>query len=378
MGILSRTDQGIVSNWFWTIDRTMLVLIACLIAYSLVLVSAASPAVATRIGLPESHFLIRHIIIMVVSVVGMLLVSFLSPKGLWRLATIVMGLGVFALILVPFIGMEIKGAQRWIHFPGISLQPSELVKPAFAIVVARLIALQKESGSFPGELWAIALYVVIVFLLMVQPDFGMTFVITCIAMTQIFLAGFRFKYLAFVVFGGIVALFLVYSSFGHVQSRVDRFLNPESGDNFQVEKSLESFRAGGLMGQGPGQGQVKLRLPDAHADFIFAVSGEELGFIFTLILSGLYLLIVLHGLRKILDSEDFFTILACGGLLAMIGLQALIHMGSSLHILPAKGMTLPFISYGGTSLLSVGFTMGAVLSLTRYKKRKAIVKSRSV
>lgn len=378
MTFFSRTDGGVLSNWFWTIDRTMLLFVACLVAYSLVLVSAASPAVAVRIGLPETHFLVRHIVIMVVSLVGMIFISFLSPKGLWRLSSIIMVLGIFSLFLIPFIGMEIKGAQRWIHLPGISLQPSELVKPAFAIIVARLISLQKENVTFPGELWAMALYVLIVLLLMMQPDFGMTFVVTCVAMTQIFLAGFRFKYLVFVLIGGVVALFLVYSSFDHVQSRVDRFLNPQSGDNFQVERSLESFRAGGVMGQGPGQGEVKLRLPDAHADFIFAVSGEELGFIFTLVLSLLYLLIVLHGLRKTLESENLFVILSCGGLLAMIGLQAIIHMGSALHVLPAKGMTLPFISYGGTSLLSVGFTMGAVLSLTRDKKRQAIVKARSL
>ncbi|MGB1077258.1 MAG: FtsW/RodA/SpoVE family cell cycle protein [Bdellovibrionales bacterium] len=231
----------------------------------------------------------------------------------------------------------------------------------------------KEKENFPGEVYAIGLYAVIVMLLMMQPDFGMTFVITCIAITQIFMAGFRFKYLIIVGVAGVVALFIVYNSFSHVQSRIDRFLDPSSGNTYQVDKSLESFKSGGLLGVGPGQGTVKLRLPDAHADFIFAVSGEELGFIFTIILAGIYLFIVLHGFKKIENSEDMFSILACGGLLTMIGLQALIHMGSSLHILPAKGMTLPFISYGGTSLLSVGFTMGAVLSLTRYKARKRIV-----
>jgi len=377
MEFLARTDKSLLGTWFWTVDRTMLLLISLLIGYGIVLVAAASPAVALRIGLSEHHFFVRHMIVLVIAVAGMLFVSFLSPRGLWRLATLIMVAGIFALFLIPFIGMEIKGAQRWIHLPGISLQPSELVKPAFAIIAARLMAMQKEKENFPGELYAAGIYLMIVFLLMMQPDFGMTFVVTCIVMAQIFMAGFRFKYLIYVAVAGVLSLFLVYNSFGHVQSRIDRFLDPSSGSTYQVDKSLESFRNGGVLGTGPGQGTVKLNLPDAHADFIFAVSGEELGLIFTLPLVGVYLFILLHGFRKMEDSEDLFSILACGGLLTMLGLQALIHMGSSLHILPAKGMTLPFISYGGTSLLSVGFAMGAVLSLTRHKNRERIVSKRA-
>ncbi len=377
MSFLSRTDKSLIGSWFWTVDRTMLMAVFILIGYGAVLVAAASPSVATRIGLPEHHFLFRHLVILVVSVAGMIFVSFLSPKGLWRLATVVLGAGIFAMVLIPFVGMEIKGAQRWIHIPGLSLQPSELVKPAFAIVAARFISMQKEKENFPGEMYAAILFAVIVVLLMMQPDFGMTFVVTCIAVSQIFLAGCRFKYLIYVGIAGVTALLVVYSSFGHVQSRIDRFLDPESGNNYQVEKSLESFKQGGIMGVGPGQGTVKLSLPDAHADFIFAVSGEELGFLFTVLLAGIYLFIVMHGFRKMEDSEDMFSILACGGILTMFGLQAFIHMGSSLHLLPAKGMTLPFISYGGTSLLSIGFAMGAVLSLTRHKKRTGIVSKRT-
>ncbi len=376
MSFLSRTDKNVLSTWFWTVDRTMLVFVSILMAYGVMLVAAASPAVAVRIGLHENHFLVRHVVVLLIAVVGMIFTSFLSPKGLWRLATLILGAGLFAMILIPFVGMDIKGAQRWIHLLGLSLQPSELVKPAFAIVAARLMAMQKEKEHFPGELYAAGLFAIIVLLLMMQPDFGMSFVITSMIIAQIFLAGCRFKYLISVGVLGIVALLIVYSSFDHVRSRIDRFLDPSTGSTYQVDKSLESFRQGGFMGAGPGQGTVKLHLPDAHADFIFAVSGEELGFVFTLLLAGIYLLIVIHGLRKMEESEDMFSILACGGILTMIGLQALIHMGSSLHILPAKGMTLPFISYGGTSLLSIGFAMGAVLSLTRHKKRARIVSRR--
>lgn len=377
MKLFDRSSKNVVASWFWTVDRTMLLLIAALIGYGIVLVAAASPAVASRIGLSEQHFFLKHIIFLILSVSGMIFISFLSPRGLWRVAILVMGAGLVAMILIPFIGMEIKGAQRWIHLPFISLQPSELVKPALAIIAARLMAMQKEKEGFPGEIYAALLYAFIVMLLMAQPDFGMTFVVTCIVMSQIFMAGFRFKYLIYVAVGGVVALVLVYSSFDHVQSRVDRFFDPASGNTYQVDKSLESFRHGGVLGTGPGQGTVKLNLPDAHADFIFAVSGEELGLVFTLPLVGLYLFLLLHGFRKMEESEDLFAILAVGGLLTMVGVQAFIHMGSALHILPAKGMTLPFISYGGTSLLSVGFAMGAVLSLTRHKTRTGIVSKRA-
>ncbi len=377
MSFLSRTDRSLLGTWFWTVDRTMLSLVGVLMIYGIVLVAAASPSVALRIGLSENYFLIHHIVILFIAFPFMIFMSFLSPKGLWRIASFILVLGLFAMALLPFIGMEIKGAHRWIHVFGFSFQPSEFVKPAFAIVVARLISLQKEKENIPGELYAVGLFGLVVLLLMMQPDFGMTFVVTCIFGVQIFLAGCRFKYLMLVGVISVFALFVVYNSFDHVQHRIDGFLNPASGNTYQVDKSLESFREGVFIGVGPGQGTVKLTLPDAHADFIFAVSGEELGFLFTFLLAGVYLSIVMHGFRKIEESEDMFSILACGGILTMIGLQALIHMGSSLHLLPAKGMTLPFISYGGTSLLSIGFAIGAVLSLTRHKKQTRIVRKKS-
>ncbi|MAM35109.1 MAG: cell division protein FtsW [Micavibrio sp.] len=376
MKLLSRTDRSLIGQWLWTVDKGMLFLIGGLVLYGLVLVAGASPSVALRIGLTENHFLIRHIIVLVPAIILMTIVSMLTPRNLWRLSTLIFLGGIFAMLLVPFIGMDIKGAQRWIHLFGFSLQPSEMVKPAFAVVAAWLMARQKERSDFAGDFYAAGLYAIFVALLLMQPDFGMTMVVTCIFAVQIFLAGLRFRYLVIVFLAGLGLLVSAYYGFDHVQSRIDRFLNPEAGSTYQVDKSMESFRNGGVFGTGPGQGSVKLNLPDAHADFIFAVSGEELGFVLTVILAGLFLFILLRGFNHLMESEDMFSILACGGLLAMIGLQALVHMGSSLHLLPAKGMTLPFISYGGTSLLSIGFTFGAVLSLTRHKMRSGIVKNK--
>lgn len=375
LNFFSRTDKSALGTWFWTVDKGTILCVGALILYGLMLVATASPAVALRIGVSENHFLIRHIVFLVPAIAIMLGVSMLSPKMLWRTATVIFAVGILCMIIIPFTGMEIKGAKRWIHLFGFSLQPSEIVKPAFAIVCAWLMAQQKEKEAFSGDLYAAGFYAVFVALLLVQPDFGMTMIATCIFASQIFLAGLRFRYLAIVFLAGVALLISAYYGFDHVQSRIDRFMNPEAGSTYQVDKSIESFQSGGILGAGPGQGTVKMNLPDAHADFIFAVAGEEFGFIFTLLLVGLFLYVILRGFNHLMDSEDMFMILACGGLLTMIGLQALVHIGSSLNLLPTKGMTLPFISYGGTSLLSIGFTFGAVLSLTRHKRRSRIVKT---
>ncbi|MDB2683102.1 FtsW/RodA/SpoVE family cell cycle protein, partial [Alphaproteobacteria bacterium] len=263
---------------------------------------------------------------------------------------------------------------RWLHLPGFSLQPSEFVKPAFVVVAAWLMSMQKIKERFPGNLLAVALYGLVVFLLLMQPDFGMTTLITIGLMTVIFIAGLRFRFLFILIGLGVVGALFAYLSFDHIQSRVNRFLDPESGDNYQVERSIEAFQSGGIMGAGPGQGVVKLGLPDAHADFIFSVAGEEMGLIFVLVIVFIYGFIVFRGLSKMDNSDDLFSVLATGGLLTIFGFQAFIHMGSALSLLPAKGMTLPFISYGGSSLLSTAYTAGVILALTKRTKRSGISK----
>ncbi len=368
----SRTDKSLLGRWWWTVDRGMLALLAVIITFGVVLVATASPPVAMRIGLGQYHFLMRHLIVLVPSILVMLGFSLLDLKQIWRLAIILLIGSIFALIYVLGFGMEIKGAQRWIHLPGFSLQPSEFAKPAFLVVAAWFIAKQKDKPEFPGTKVAAGIYGVLVSLLILQPDMGMTFVVTASFMAIIFLAGLPLRIIAFLVVVATGAVVLAYFSLSHVQSRVDRFLNPESGDTFQIEKSLEAFRSGGVFGTGPGQGQVKLGIPDAHADFIFSVAGEELGLFFVVILIALYAYVIVRGFNRIIDSNNMFVILGTGGLLSMFGLQALIHMGSALHLLPTKGMTLPFISYGGSSLLSMSIAMGMVLALTRRQANSGI------
>lgn len=372
MTLFSRTDRSMLGQWWWTVDRPMLTAFMVLVVLGVLMVTTASPPVAEHLGLGYYHFLKRHIIMLVPAMVMLFGISFLGTREIWRLGSLLFVGCIFALILVLFTGMEIKGAQRWLHIAGFSLQPSEFMKPAFAIVAAWLMAKQKDNPTFRGNAAAAGLYFITISLLLLQPDLGMTVVVTSILATQIFLAGFPFRFLIAFGLAGIGGLFGAYFSLPHVKSRIDRFLDPESGDNFQVDKSIEAFQNGGLLGTGPGQGTVKLTLPDAHADFIFSVAGEELGLFFILIIIAIFGFIMLRGLSRLSQSQDMFSVLAAGGLLTMFGLQALVHMGSSMHLLPAKGMTLPFVSYGGSSVLSMGLSMGVVLALTRKTRQSGI------
>ncbi|PZP54310.1 MAG: putative lipid II flippase FtsW [Micavibrio aeruginosavorus] len=372
--LFARTDRSAIASWWWTVDRGLLACIIVLAVFGVALVTTASPPVAIRIGADHAHFIIRHIMVVIPALVMMLCISVMSHKTIRRLGTVVLGLMMFLMVVVLLGGNEIKGAQRWISLPGFSLQPSELVKPAFAIVAGWLIAHQKSDPRFRGYIYSAVLYFVIVVLLILQPDFGMTVVLTCMFAAQIFLAGFPFRYLTIFAGIGVGGIFAAYFGLHHVRSRIDRFMNPESGDTYQVDKSLEAFANGGFFGQGPGQGVVKNTIPDAHADFIFSVAGEELGLLFTLVIVALYAYILLRGFNRLMESNDMFVVLAVGGILSMFGLQALVHMGSALHLLPTKGMTLPFISYGGSSTLAMGLSMGVVLGLTRRQARSSIAK----
>lgn len=367
---IERTDKSVLGRWWWTVDRWMMAAVFGLILAGIILVMAASPAVADRIGLPPFHFVIRHLVFLVPAVGLMTALSMMQTRNIWRAASALLA-GSFVLLLATLVfGSDIKGATRWIHLFGFSLQPSEFVKPAFAVTAAWLIARQQADPHFPGMMGATGVYLVLVALLLMQPDLGMSVVLSLIWGVQIFLAGLSFSLIALLAILGITGIIGAYFVFPHVQSRIDRFLNPAAGDNYQVQKSLESFHEGGLFGTGPGEGHIKLYLPDAHADFIFAVAGEEFGLILTLVLIGIFAFIVIRGMARAWDSGDIFRILAVTGILVQFGAQALIHMGSSLQMIPAKGMTLPFVSYGGSSLLSLGIAMGFILALTRKEQAR--------
>lgn len=361
----SRTDHSIMGRWWWTVDRWTLAALVVIAMIGVVLIQAASPAVADRIGLSTFHFIERHLIVLLPSLAIMLGVSLLSPRGVRRLAIVVLLLSIVGIALTLVVGVEIKGATRWIHLPGLSLQPSEFVKPAFAVVAAWLFALHRNQEGFPGIPIVGGIYLLIISLLLMQPDLGQTFLLTAVFAGQFFLAGLPLLLVAVLVVVGVSGLVGAYFALPHVQSRVDRFLNPDAGDNYQVARAMDAFQNGGLWGTGPGQGTVKMSIPDSHADFIFAVAGEELGLLWCLAIAILFAFVVIRSFSRAFNEQSLFVLLAASGLVMQFGLQALINMGSTLHLMPTKGMTLPFISYGGSSLIALGIGMGMLLALTR-------------
>jgi cell division protein FtsW len=363
MPTLSRADNSVLGRWWWTVDRWTLGAVGTLIGFGYIMMLAASPAVAERIGTPRDLFILKQVIFLAAAGGVVVAVSMLSPRSIRRLAIIgcIIALALTAATLVG--GVEIKGARRWIALPGLSVQPSEFLKPCFAIVVAWLISEGHRTPRFPGKLLAIAIYAVIALLLKSQPDVGMLAVITAVFFVQLYVDGLNLILVgcALVSFGfaGVGA----YMFFSHVQKRVLEFLHPGNGTgtDYQPHTALEAFGNGGLLGRGPGEGRV----PDAHADFVFAVAGEEFGMIVCLLIVAVFVFIVMRGLLRLLKEQDLFIVLSCTGLVTGFGLQAFVNMASSLQLIPTKGMTLPFISYGGSSALAIALGMGMLLALTR-------------
>jgi cell division protein FtsW len=361
----ARIDQSPVARWWWTVDRWTLAVLCILMSFGVVMCLAASPAVAERIGYDGGHFIRRYLALVPFTVALMWFVSLQTPRTVRRIAFIIFAIGLALLALTLVIGAEIKGARRWINLPLLSLQPSEFVKPCFAVVTAWLISEQKLRRGFPGYLIALALLLVIAAILIAQPDIGMAAVVVTVWLGQFYMAGLRLYWVMLVGLGGVGALFSAYSFVPHVRVRVDHFLNPAAGDSYQVNRSLEAFANGGLWGRGPGEGTIKYVLPDAHADFVFAVAGEEFGLVICLAAVGLFAFIVMRGFSRLSHEGSLFVLLSAAGLLIQFGLQAVINMASTLHLMPTKGMTLPFLSYGGSSMLALGLGMGMMLALTR-------------
>jgi cell division protein FtsW len=361
----TRADTSILGQWWWTVDRWSLAAIAALMAFGALLAAASSPAVAERIGLDEFYFIKRHFMLLPVAIATILAVSAMTPTQVRRMAIIAF-LGCLALLAATLLfGTEIKGARRWLSIAGFSLQATEFVKPMFAVVAAWLFSEAAHDPRFPGRLICTGLFAAVIALVIAQPDLGQAVVITSVWMAQFFLAGLPMWLVAGLVVLGVSGLIGSYFTLSHVASRIDRFIDPKSGDTYQIERSIEAFSSGGLFGRGPGEGQVKQVLPDAHADFVFAVAGEELGLFVALFIVTLFAFIVLRGMTRAMSNQNLFILLAVAGLLVQFGVQALINMGSSLQLIPTKGMTLPFISYGGSSLLGVALGLGMTLALTR-------------
>ncbi|MGN6551319.1 MAG: putative lipid II flippase FtsW [Pararhizobium sp.] len=362
--MVSRVERGAVAEWFWTIDRIFLAAFILLLGVGFMLSFSASPPEAERLGLPDFYFVERHAAFLLPSLVIMIAASFLSPRQVRRTAVIVLAIAIVMMVAVLFLGVEVKGSRRWLTIMGLSVQPSEFMKPAFIVVCAWLFSEHSRHPEIPGNILAIILFGIVAALLVSEPDFGQTMLTGMVWGAMFFLAGIPWLYIVVLIglaAGGFIA---AYDAFPHVQGRVDRFLTGQ-GDTYQVDTAREAIMHGSWWGQGPGEGTIKRILPDSHTDFVFSVAAEEFGIIFCMALVLLFAFIVIRGFSQANRDRDDFGRLAISGLVLQIGLQSMINICVNLRLMPAKGMTLPFISYGGSSMCAIALTAGLLLALTR-------------
>ncbi|RKK01854.1 cell division protein FtsW [Pseudoroseomonas wenyumeiae] len=371
MMALSRADTSVLGRWWWTVDRWTLAALLSLVGFGYVMLLAASPGVAERIGASSRDmFILKQVFFLAAATAVMVSISVMPVKLVRRLAL----LGCIGALLMTMatlsVGVEIKGARRWLHLPGLTIQPSEFMKPCFAVVAAWLLA---EGRNYGWRAYAAVgvLFFMIVGTLAKQPDMGMLMVVASVFFAQLFVVGINIFLVAGCGVVGVLGAVGAYFTMPHFRDRLNRFLDPASGDTYQVTVAMEAFGHGGLLGVGPGEGRLKAMLPDAHADFVYAVAGEEFGMMICLLILGVFGFIVLRGLLRLLGERDMFIILGATGLLTQFGLQAFINMASALHLIPTKGMTLPFISYGGSSVVAVALGAGMLLALTRRRISRA-------
>ncbi|MHA1558314.1 MAG: FtsW/RodA/SpoVE family cell cycle protein [Alphaproteobacteria bacterium] len=372
---LLKREQSSLGYWWWTIDRWILGATLVIIFLGILLSFAASPSVAERLHLDTFFFVKRHITMAFIGVLLLIFFSFMSPIQIRRFSFVFSIVGCVLLIVTLAYGLEIKGAKRWLYIKGFSLQISEFVKSTFIIFTAWMLAEKHRDSLFPGALFSFFLLSTFVFLLLLQPDLGMAFIVVSTWVGQLFIAGISFVWIVFFIVIGFLSAFGAYIFFPHVNQRINIFFKPKEADPlddlYQITQSLDAFSQGGLLGKGPGEGIIKYSVPDAHADFIFAVAGEEFGFLFCFFIICLFLFVVVRSLLKITNFQSIFIVISSMGLIIMFAQQALINMASALYLIPTKGMTMPFVSYGGSSLLSMSMSIGMLLSFTR--KRHGII-----
>ncbi|MCI3133426.1 putative lipid II flippase FtsW [Phenylobacterium aquaticum] len=362
----SRSDRTQVGLWWWTTDRWLLGAVGVLIVLGVLMSFAASPAAAARMNVGDPfHFAVRQCFFAATGAVILISISMLDIRGVRRAAFFIYLVAIAIMIALPFFGHNAKGATRWLEFGGFSLQPSEFMKPALIILVAWMFAEGQKGEGVPGVSIAFGLYFLSIGLLLIQPDVGQTVLITVAFGAAFWMAGVPLSWVMLLGGVAVAGLSSTYFLFPHVASRVDRFLSPETTDTHQVDRAAEAIANGGLFGRGPGEGVMKRHVPDLHTDFIYSVAAEEYGLIFSLILISLFAFLVIRGLYKAMKLNDPFQQVAAAGLFVMVGEQAFINVAVNLNMIPTKGMTLPFISYGGSSMWAICLTLGFALALTR-------------
>jgi cell division protein FtsW len=363
--IASRSRRTPIGEWWRSVDQVQLSMLIILIGAGLILSMAASPAATARLDYANPfYFLYRHIIFAVLGLSGALFISFIGPNWARRLGIIALLGAIAFMAALPFVGYEVKGAVRWLRLGSFSLQPSEFAKPAFIVFAAWMFSIQKKNPSTPAVIIVFAVYLLLIGLLITQPDFGQSFLLTLGFAAVFFFAGLSLGWVLFFMGATLIGAAGAYMALPHVRSRVEAFMSPNSADSYQTDKALEAIANGGFLGRGPGEGAVKFSLPDGHTDFIFAVTVEEFGFLISVVLIVLLASFVMRAFRSALRLNDYFCQLAVAGLATLIGMQMVINLFVNLNMAPSKGMTLPFISYGGSSLLSLCFTAGLILAFT--------------
>lgn len=365
--LISRLDRTLLGRWWWSIDHTLLFILLILFAIGALMIFSFSPPVAERLNIGSFYFVKRQIFFWLpLSLLGVFFVSCLTLNQMRRFFTILF-LGSFFLVVVTnVVGQDIKGASRWIFLGGMSLQPSEFLKPSFAVVSAWILSAQYEEEDIPSVLIVFLLFVVGASFLLLQPDLGMMLILLMIWMSQMFVFGLKWRNVMLLVVLGFLFIFVAFLKFPHVQDRMNRFFNPQEEDNYQIRISLQAVKEGGLLGVGLGEGRFKYQLPDAHTDFVFAVIAEEFGLLMCVFILFLYLILILRSLFLVYQfSKSPFVLLATVGLVVQLASQIFVNIASTLSLIPTKGMTLALISYGGSSLLSMGLLLGALLVLTR-------------
>ncbi|MFB2550762.1 putative lipid II flippase FtsW [Ensifer soli] len=367
--MVSRAERGPVADWFWTIDRFFLATFILLMGIGFMLSFAASPAVAERLGLDSFHFVKRQGFFLIPAIVTMIGISFLSPRQVRRAAIILLLVSLAMMILALFFGQEVKGSRRWISLGSLSIQPSEFMKPAFVIVCAWLFSEHQRQPEIPGNLFAILLFGIVAALLVAQPDLGQTILTSAVWGGMFFMAGMPWLWIIVLAGLAVFGLGAAYTLLPHVAGRIDRFMTGE-GDTFQVDTAREAIIRGDWFGKGPGEGVVKRIIPDSHTDFIFSVAAEEFGIIFCMVIVAVFAFLVMRGLSHAYRERNDFNRFAVAGLVIQIGIQSMINIGVNLELLPAKGMTLPLISYGGSSMVAIAVTAGFILALTRHRPEK--------
>lgn len=370
--MLSREERTPFTEWWWTVDKPLLGAILVLMLTGVILSLAASPPVATRIGLDPFHFFSRHVMFLAPSFMVLVGVSFLSPRSIRRSALIIFTVSIILIVVTLAIGPEVKGSRRWITLLGVNIQASEIAKPSFVVIAAWLFAESTKRPEMPATSMALVLLLMLVSLLVMEPDFGQTMLILMVWGSLFFIAGMRMIWVFGLAGAAAAGLFSAYLFVPHVAGRIKRFMNPGSGDTFQVDTAMEAFYNGGWFGLGPGEGIAKRSLPDSHTDFVFAVAAEEFGIILCLAMLTLFAFVVIRTLSRAYSNEDMFSRFAASGLAILFGVQAAINMSVNLQLIPAKGMTLPFISYGGSSIVSLSYGVGMMLALTRLRPRTEV------